>query len=355
MRRTAVNAKFLFLSLMNSNMFIWNSRGAASPAFHRNCKQYIDKHKPCLVVIMETRTSPVNLQRTFQLLGFDGYHFAETNGYTGGIIVAWKKESIGVDLLYTHFQFLHLKVTLQAGKIFFLTTVYASPHEEGRNALWREIKHISRDMTGEWLLVGDFNDIMKPSEKKGGVPASQRQCDKFVDRINECQLLDCGAIGPQFTWYGPKFHGGDRIFERLDRALANDDWRIGFPNAVVKVLPRVTFSDHHPLLIQLLGSGIFQRARTFKFESAWLLDSSYEEMWKSWWKDTTPITQLVHITQALQEWRDITLERVTQKKENCCPGWVAFNEESWVFGLMTKMFCSKWLMTSTGAFRKRRD
>jgi exonuclease III len=230
---------------MNSKIFVWNCRGAASQAFFRNCKQYVDKHKPVIMVIMETRTSPTKLKRSFQLLGFDGYQFADTNGYAGGIIVAWKEGTISVDVLYTHFQFLHSKVTLQGGKSFYFTATYASPQEEGRNDLWRELTKLSDSMIGEWLLARDFNDLANPSEKKGGVPANQRRCDNFLTRMNQCRLMDCGAIGPKYTWRGPTFHDGERIFERLDRALSNDEWRLGFPNAVVKVLPRVNFSDHH--------------------------------------------------------------------------------------------------------------
>lgn len=43
------------------------------------------------------------------------------------------------------------------------------------------------------------------------------------------------------------------MFERLDRASNNDLWRLLFPGAVVKVLPRLEFSDHHPILIALHG------------------------------------------------------------------------------------------------------
>ncbi|MCH92139.1 hypothetical protein A2U01_0013073, partial [Trifolium medium] len=200
------------------------------------------------------------------------------------------------------------------GKVFFFTAVYASPHEEGRHELWMELKSISHNMMGEWLLAGDFNDIMHPLGKKGGAPATQRRCDKFMDRINDCSLLDCGAIGPKYTWRGPVFHGHDRIFERLDRALSNDNWRIGFLNAVVKVLPRVNFSDHHPLLIDLFGSSISHRLQTFKFESAWLLEDSYVAMLESCWDGTSPIyEQLINLSHVIKEWKNISIEKPEAK------------------------------------------
>jgi len=172
--------------MMNTNFFVWNCRGPASLAFYRNCKQYDYKHKPVLIVIMETRISPLKLKKYVQLLGFDGYQFSEVNEYSGGIIVAWKEEVIRVDVLDIHFQFLHLMVTLQNGKIFCFTPIYASPQEEMRNDLWNKLHNISRTMIGEWLLAGDFNDIAHPIEEKGAMPAQQRKCDKFVDKINAC-------------------------------------------------------------------------------------------------------------------------------------------------------------------------
>lgn len=43
--------------------------------------------------------------------------------------------------------------------------------------------------------------------------------------------------------------GYERIFEKLDRALCCNERRLSFPEAIVRVLPRV--NSHHPLLISL--------------------------------------------------------------------------------------------------------
>ncbi|MCI32166.1 hypothetical protein A2U01_0053378, partial [Trifolium medium] len=115
--------------------------------------------------------------------------------------------------------------------------------------LWHELKLYADQMREPWMLAGDFNDIACSAEKKGGVAASARKCNIFVERINSCHLLDLGYVGTKFTWRGPLYHGGGRIFERLDRALCNDVWRLEFSKAFVRTLPRLEFSDHHPILI----------------------------------------------------------------------------------------------------------
>jgi hypothetical protein len=54
---------------------------------------------------METRTSPLNLKRSFHLLGYDGFQYTDTNGFSGGIIVAWKERMIEIDVFLSIFSF----------------------------------------------------------------------------------------------------------------------------------------------------------------------------------------------------------------------------------------------------------
>lgn len=35
--------------------------------------------------------------------------------------------------------------------------------------------------------------------KKGGATVSMRKCNRFVERINACKLMDLGAVGSKFT------------------------------------------------------------------------------------------------------------------------------------------------------------
>ncbi|XP_058774782.1 uncharacterized protein LOC131649052 [Vicia villosa] len=227
-----------------------NCRGAASKASRRVCYQYLQNVKPSIVVILETRTNPANLAKIFKILGFDSLIGSEVQGYAGGIALAWNSSKVKVELLKRHFQFLHLRLNLDSGEEFFFTPVYASPRSSGRTELWEESLQLSRHNNQSWIVGGDFNDILKSSETKGGAPVSKRRCDLFKDRIDACNLLDLDSVGHRFTWKGPIFHGGGRIYERLDRVLSNDNWRLQFPQGFVKVFPRVDFSDHHPIVLQ---------------------------------------------------------------------------------------------------------
>jgi hypothetical protein len=171
-------------------------------------------------------------------------------------------------------------------------------------------------MTGAWMMAGDFNDIKCAEEKRGGANVSLRRCNKFQERIDGCRLIDLGASGPKFTWRGPIYHGGQRIFERLDRALCNAQWRLEFPEGFVKVLTRLEFSDHHPILISPREAPHPVAPRQFKFESAWLVDSKYQEMLKNSWKrEDKIVNNLQNVERNIREWKFQHFDQILHKKK----------------------------------------
>jgi hypothetical protein len=307
----------VFMMISNSKLFVWNCRGAANTSFYRVCKHYVNIHKPIMLVILETRCDPNKLRCSFNLLGFDEFSATEVQGYAGGIACAWKSDDIYVDVCEKNFQYMHLKVRYPNDGWWFFTPVYASPNENARHALWEELKRLSVSMNEPWLVAGDFNDISNIEEKKGGVVASMRKCNTFRERINMRSLIDIGAMGPKFTWRGPVYHGGQRIFERLDRALCNSQWRLIYPDGCVKVLTRLDYSDHHPLLISPKEAPHLVAPKQFKFESAWMIDSNYSDMLRqSWNNEEAIVTNLANVERNIKVWRFQTIDQVIhQKKE----------------------------------------
>jgi hypothetical protein len=268
-----------------------------------------------MLVIMETRCDPNKLRRTFSLLGYEEFSATEVHGYAGGIACGWNKDYITVDVCKKNFQYLHLRVKYPNEGWWFLTPVYASPIEALRSILREDLKSLSLNMQEPWLLAGDFNDIIGVNEKRGGAEASIRKCSIFRDRINECSLIDLGAMGAKFTWRGPKFHGGQRIYERLDRALCNSKWSLMFPDGFVKVLTRVAFSDHHPILIAPKGSSHLVAPRQFRFESAWLLEETYTDMMKtSWDSGGSIILNLSNVERVIKDWKYQNIDQILHQK-----------------------------------------
>jgi hypothetical protein len=300
-----------------NSIFVWNCRGAANTSFYRYCKHYVDSYKPVTLVIVEIRCDPNRLRRTFTLLGFDGFIATEVEGFAGGIVVVWKEDYLKVELQCKKFQFIHLQMCYSNGINWFFSPIYASPNEDNRGALWEDLKSIAASMNAPWLLAGDFNDISSEDEKKGGAAVSLRKCNTFKKRIEDCNLMDLGSVGSKYTWRGPIFHGGQQIFERLDRAMSNENWRLMFPDGYVKVLPRVDFSDHHPILISPADGSHPIAPKQFRFESAWLLEDSYMSMLNDCWNGDAAIHhKLYNFQKNVKKWKWDTLDQVLRQKKN---------------------------------------
>ncbi|KAL7256323.1 hypothetical protein ACSBR1_010278 [Camellia fascicularis] len=110
------------------------------------------------------------------------------------------------------------------------------------------MENSSSTMVRPWLIAGNLNDVIEQNEKRSYSQNNQNyRCKKFLDNINRCGLMDIGCTRPKFTWSNNR-QGLANIMERLDRALCNAEWRIAFPEGVVRNLPR-TYSDHSPLMV----------------------------------------------------------------------------------------------------------
>lgn len=124
-----------------------------------------------------------------------------------------------------------------------------------------------------------------------------------------------GFTDHHFTWRGPIYHIGQKIYERLDRALSNDKWRVQFPSVLVKVLTRSEFSDHHHLLTSLFEHEANISISKFKFEITWLLEESYEEILNNNWKGHPSLEEnLENLKHNIIDWKNYIVNNLHQKK-----------------------------------------
>ena len=109
---------------------------------------------------------------------------------------------------------------------------YGEPATHKRIEAWNKLRLLNNKHDLPWLCAGDFNEIIRYSEKLGGNNRSQAHMQLFRDVINECKFLDHGYVGDQFTWR-KHFADGHSLWERLDRGLANHDWFMKFSSSKI--------------------------------------------------------------------------------------------------------------------------
>ena len=69
----------------------------------------------------------------------------------------------------------------------------------------------------------------------------------FREAMDKCGFIDLGFVGSQFTWQ-KHFTNGHSIWERLDKALANNEWMLRFADSRVHHLSAIS-SNYNPLWI----------------------------------------------------------------------------------------------------------
>lgn len=127
-----------------------------------------------------------------------------------------------------------------------------------------------------------LNHICPNSEEKyGWNQINLNRALEFKECLDNCNFLDLDFAGPKFTWTNKRLVSS-LILERLDRCFANPSWRMLYPEAIVTYLPR-TFSDHYPVLIELLGRKTNFANKPFRFHAIWLLHPKFPKVVEEAW------------------------------------------------------------------------
>jgi hypothetical protein len=104
----------------------------------------------------------------------------------------------------------------------------------------------------------------------------------FRQAVLDSGLSDVPVTSYQYSWF--KHLGIVRaVEERLDRALANNDWFGLFPNAKLQNLV-APVSDHYPIFLECSPvTRHNSHQRQFKFESAWKLEPGFNDFFTERW------------------------------------------------------------------------
>ena len=118
-----------------------------------------------------------------------------------------------------------------------------------RHISWKLIEALKKQCDMPWVILGDFNEITHSDEKLGWLEQDADQMRVFRECLDSCGLTDLGFVGQRFTWCN-EWLGDQRTLIRLDRMVANEEWRELFPEA--KVYHVSMSASNHCLLVLFL-------------------------------------------------------------------------------------------------------
>lgn len=77
LRLVVVLVQICLMMNTNNKIMVWNCRGAASSAFYRYFKIYVDKYKPNMLVIVKTRCDPSKMRNSLRRPGYDTFETSD--------------------------------------------------------------------------------------------------------------------------------------------------------------------------------------------------------------------------------------------------------------------------------------
>lgn len=233
-----------------------------------------------VVCLSETKMSTEKIEKIRKKLNFDHGIYSEPLGLSGGLALWWKSNaSLQVGKIGRFF--IHLDHIIIDGVNWgALTWLYGPNDAVAKARWWRNISRLNPGESENWLVFGDFNDVLYSSDKEGGNPKTLKDLEPFQQFMTSHKLLELDSKGSFFTWLNNR-EGSHFIRERLDRAISNCSWKNSFPNGHCKVLEAIG-SDHCPLLI-CKDSNDKIAPFLFRFDLKWLSHPDYDNFIKNKW------------------------------------------------------------------------
>ncbi|GAU36753.1 hypothetical protein TSUD_318520 [Trifolium subterraneum] len=222
----------------------WNCRGLGGPSAIPNLKKLAQGHKPDVLFLSETLSHNRHIESIRVLLGFDSCLAIDVEGRSGGLAVLWKDSNKCRVLNYTR-NFINMLVEDEQWGEWRLTCYYGYPERSRRRAAWDLLRALGNMSSIPWCIIGDFNDLLSQTDKKGIHPHPNGLCMGFRQAVSDCDLTDIPIEGHQFTWIKSRCTPYV-IEERLDRAMASTSWLQLFPQVRLggrenlEVIDRVT-------------------------------------------------------------------------------------------------------------------
>lgn len=133
-------------------------------------------------------------------VGYKALFVSEVNGYVGGI---WSlvplNTNISFQVIYSSARMININLQYDNCS-WFCTGIYCNPVHALRDLDWNHLHDMVVSIGDHhWLVLGDFNDILLPSEQLGCCFLLNR-ASKFSDCLDACNLFSLYSHGPLFTW-----------------------------------------------------------------------------------------------------------------------------------------------------------
>ncbi|GJY52481.1 putative reverse transcriptase domain-containing protein [Tanacetum coccineum] len=227
----------------------WNVKGLNKAPNQNQVIRLLREDKYNLCGLLETHVKKRKIARICRNV-FGNWDWISNNACCSGgtrIIVGWDPNCVNVMVMEQSAQVIHCYVEPLNGDNFFYCSFIYHVHTIERS-LWRSLQKYKRSIQDEpWVILGDFNATLDPSEKSTDGSKITTAMGDFRECVSDFGMEDIAMSGLRFTWN--KKPGKKRgLLKKLDRVMGNVEFMFAFPSAFALFLPFMT-SDHTPVVL----------------------------------------------------------------------------------------------------------
>ncbi|KAM0065492.1 putative RNA-directed DNA polymerase [Helianthus debilis subsp. tardiflorus] len=241
----------LLMSAQNwaSTSRAFKNRGVRDPRKSEWIRGLKTTHGVHFLAIQETKMGGVNRFLYSQLWGRSRFEFDSVDavGMSGGLLSLWNPAVFNKVGVVRNRNYLVVSGNLVAtGELVNVINVYAQNDPIARRGLWEELKTVKDSHPGLWILLGDFNDVRSPAERRNSEFVAIN-AEFFNQFIADADLSEYTMGGRQFTY---RSDNGQKL-SKLDRFLVCREFMNTWPGAAFLALSSAV-SDHSPILLSTI-------------------------------------------------------------------------------------------------------
>ncbi|XP_022031553.1 uncharacterized protein LOC110932535 [Helianthus annuus] len=246
-------------------------------------------HKIDFLAVQETKLEDFTGFKIDNLWGNTSYcsEFVGSVGQSGGLLCIWDDGIFQASAVIKNLNFLYLGGLLKgSNESLNIVNVYAPQSVVAKKALWDEILALSVGVSGKWIILGDFNAVRDPSERKNS--KFKVGCAKnFNEFINQAGLLEYEMKGKRFTCI--REHG--KKLSKTDRILVCPEFFNKWPVATLRALSS-KFSDHCPLILTISDKNF--GPKPFRVFNSWFDQPGFGDLVESAVSQCGSVVMKVH-------------------------------------------------------------
>jgi len=197
----------------------WNIWGLNSSQKQKIVRDWTINNMMGIIGLLETKIVSTNMEAVITKLQLPTWKFLSNVNASSScrVMVGWDPTIFHLSCLHSSDQWVTCDVVaLATNTAFRVAFVYGLNTPAGRELLWTYMKHQAPLFSSSpWIILGDFNAILKTSNRIGGDTSWYGHHDDFGNCIQDSELIEVPYTGMNFTWHNGQ-QGEYAIMKKLD-------------------------------------------------------------------------------------------------------------------------------------------